>query len=46
MLIFGVLGFGILGLGSWIGFVGLGVSVDGVDGVWLSGFYEVGTLYT
>ena len=29
-LINGGLGFGVLGLGSYIGFLGLGVSVDGV----------------
>ena len=30
LLIYGGLGFGVLGLGSWIGFLGLGFSVDGV----------------
>ena len=36
LLIYGGLGVGVLGLGSWIGFLGLGISVDGVLGpvVW------------
>ena len=33
-LIYGGLGFGVLGLGSYIGFLGLGFSVDGVWGLW------------
>ena len=32
-LIFGGLGFGVLRLGSYIGFLGLGFSVDGVWGL-------------
>ena len=33
LLIYGDLGVGVLGLGSWIGFVGLGFSVNGLLGL-------------
>ena len=33
-LVYGGLGFGISVLGSYIGFLGLGFSVDGVWGLW------------
>ena len=38
LLIYGGLGVGALGLGSWIGFSGLGFSVDGVWGLWCWAF--------
>ena len=46
-LIYGGLGFGVLGLGSYIGFLGLGFSVDGFGacGVGPSGFLGWGSLY-
>ena len=46
-LIYGGLGFGVLGLGSYIGFLGLGFSVDGVWGLWCGAFwfFWVGALY-
>ena len=46
-LIYGGLGFGVLGLGSYIGFLGLGFSVDGVWGLWCGAFWDfwVGALY-
>ena len=34
LLIYGGVGVGVLGLGSWIGFLGLGFSVDGFWGLW------------
>ena len=37
-LIYGGLGVGVLGLGSYIGFLGLGFSVDGVWGLWCGAF--------
>mgnify|MGYP001801797036 FL=1 len=40
--------FGVLGFGSWIGFLGLGFSVDGVLGLWceaIRGFWGWGSLY-
>ena len=37
LLIYGDLGFGVLG--SYIGFLGLGVSVDGVRGLWCGTFW-------
>ena len=41
------LGFGVLGLGSYIGFLGLGFSVDGFWGLWCGAFWVfwVGALY-
>ena len=46
-LIYGGLGFGVLGLGSLIRFLGLGFSVDGVWGLWCGAFWVfwVGALY-
>ena len=46
-LIYGGLGFGVFGLGSYIGFLGLGFSVDGVWGLWCGVFWVfwVGALY-
>ena len=47
-LIYGGLGFGVLGLGSYIGFLGLGFSVDGVWGLWCGAFWVFlgwGSLY-
>ena len=46
-LIYGGLGFGVLGLGFYIGFSGLGFSVDGVLGLWCGALWVfwVGTLY-
>ena len=46
-LIYGGLGFGVLGLGSYIGFLGLGISVDGVWGLWCEAIwvFRVGALY-
>ena len=46
-LIYGGLGFGVLGLGSYIGFLGLGFSVDRVWGLWCGVFWVfwVGALY-
>ena len=38
-LIYGGLGFGVLGLGSYIGFFGSGFSVDGVWGLWCGAFW-------
>ena len=38
-LIFGGLGFGVLGLRSYIGFLGLGFSVDGFWGLWCGAFF-------
>ena len=39
LLIYGGLGFGVLGLGSYFGFLGLGLSVDGVWGLWCGAFW-------
>ena len=39
LLIFGGLGFGVLRLGSYFGFLGLGLSVDGVWGLWCGAFW-------
>ena len=39
LLIYGGLGVGVLGLWSWIGFVGLGFSFDGVWGLWCKAFW-------
>ena len=41
------LGFGVLGLGSYFGFLGLGLSVDGVWGLWCGAIWVfwVGALY-
>ena len=36
---YGGLGFGVLGLGSYIGFLGLGFSVDVVWGLWCGAFW-------
>ena len=46
-LIYGGLGFRVLGLVSYIGFLGLGFSVDGVLGLWCGAFWVfwVGALY-
>ena len=46
-LIYGGFGFRVLGLGSYIWFLGLGFSVDGVLGLCVgpSGFFWVGALY-
>ena len=46
-LIYGGLGFGVLGLGSYMGFLGLGFSVDGVWGLWCGAIWVfwVGALY-
>ena len=46
-LIYGGFGFGVLGVGSYIGFLGLGISVDGVWGLWYRAFwlFWVGALY-
>ena len=46
-LIYGGLGFGVLGLESYMGFLGLGFSVDGVWGLWCGAFwvFGVGALY-
>ena len=46
-LIYGDLGFGALGLGSYIGFFGLGFSFDGFWGLWVGAFWVfwVGALY-
>ena len=38
-LIYCGLGFGVLGLGSYIGFLWLGLSVDGVWGLWCGSFW-------
>ena len=45
LLIYGDLGFGVLG--SYIGFLGMGFSVDGVRGLWCGTFWVfwVGALY-
>ena len=48
LLIYGGLGFGDLGLGFWIGFLGLVFSVDQVLGLWCRAFYVFwgwGSLY-
>ena len=48
LLIYGGLGFGVLGLGSYFGFLGLGLSVDGVWGLWCGAFWVflgLGSLY-
>ena len=45
---YGGLGVGGLGLGSWIGFLGLGFSVDGVWSLWCGAFWVLwgwGSLY-
>ena len=39
LLIYGGLAFGVLGLGSWIGFLGLEFSVDEVLGLWCGAFW-------
>ena len=45
LLIYGGSGFGVLELGSWIGFLRLGFSVDGACGMGPAGFFGVGALY-
>ena len=47
LLIYGGLGLGVLGLGSYFGFLGLGFSVDGVWGLWCGAFWVFwdGALY-
>ena len=40
--LYGGLGFGFLGLGSYIRFLGLGFSVDGVWGLWVGPFGTFG----
>ena len=40
LLIYGGLGFGVLG--SYFGFLGLGLSVDGVWGLWCGAFWVFG----
>ena len=46
-LIYGSLGFGVLGLGPYIGFLGFGFLVDGVWGPWCWDFWVfwLGALY-
>ena len=39
LLIYGDLGFRVLGLGSYFGFLGLELSVDGVWGLWCGAFW-------
>ena len=34
LTMYGGLGVGVLGLGSWIGFLSMAISVDGVWGLW------------
>mgnify|MGYP001800260813 CR=1 FL=1 len=40
LLIYGGLGVRVLGLGSWIEFLGLGFSIDGVWSLWYGAFLE------
>ena len=47
LLIYGGFRFGVLGLGSYFGFVGLVFSVDGAWGLWCGAFWVfwVGAVY-
>ena len=48
LLIYGGFRVGVLGLGFWIRFLGVGIYVDGVCGLWCGAFwvfFGVGALY-